>query len=52
MVANPDDFGTLTISLSGDARLASVSAVGGGQRLVDWLERLVQVLELKLAAMS
>ncbi len=51
-VGNPDDFGTLTISLSGDAPMASVSAAGGGQRLVDWLERLVKVLELKLAAMS
>jgi hypothetical protein len=51
-VGSPDDFGTLTISLSGDAPMASVSAVGGGQRFVDWLERLVKVLELKLAAMS
>ena len=51
-VGSPDDFGTLTVSLSGDAPMPSVSAVGGGQRLVDWLERLVKVLELKLAAMS
>jgi hypothetical protein len=51
-VGNPDDFGTLMISLSGAAPTASVNTAAGGQRLVDWLERLVQVLELKLAAMS
>jgi len=51
-VGNPDDFGTLTISLFGAAPTASANTAAGGQRLVDWLERLVQVLELKLAAMS
>jgi hypothetical protein len=51
-VGNPDDFGTFTISLSGAAPTASVNTAAGGQRLLDWLERLVQVLELKLAAMS
>jgi hypothetical protein len=45
-----DGFGTLTISL-GDASPAA-SAAGGEGRLVHWLERLLDVLELKLAAMK
>ncbi len=51
-VGNSGDFGTLTISLSGVAPMASAGAAGGEQRLLDWLARWVQVLELKLAAMS
>jgi hypothetical protein len=47
-----DDFGTVTISLSDSGLPASVGVRGGERRLVSWLDRFAQVLELKLAAMK
>ena len=47
-----DDFGTVTISLSDSGSPASVGVRGGERRLVSWLDRFAQVLELKLAAMK
>jgi len=47
-----DDFGSVTISLSDSGSPASVGVRGGEQRLVSWLDRFAQVLELKLAAMK
>ncbi len=47
-----DDFGTVTISLSDNGSPASVGVRGGERRLVNWLDRFAQVLELKLAAMK
>jgi len=47
-----DDFGSVTISLSDDGSPASVGVRGGERRLVSWLDRFAQVLELKLAAMK
>lgn len=46
------DFGMLTISLGPASASLSVGTDGGSARtgLVDWLERLLRVLELKLAA--
>jgi hypothetical protein len=51
-VEGSDDFGSVTISLSDDASPASVGARGGERRVVDWLLRFAQVLELKLAAIK
>jgi hypothetical protein len=51
-VEGSDDFGTVTISLSDNGLPASVGARGGERRVVDWLLRFAQVLELKLAAIK
>jgi hypothetical protein len=50
-VKGSDDFGSVTISLSDSGSPASAGARGGERRVMDWLLRFAQVLELKLAAM-
>ena len=45
------DFGTLTVSLSSDDSSSVATPLGLGPRVIDWLERLAHVLEMKLAAM-
>ncbi len=51
-VMNADDFGTLTISLDDAAPVVSVGGAGAEGRLIAGLERILEVLELKLAAMK
>jgi len=46
-----EDFGTLTLSLGGRTAGVAERSPGGERRLVQGLERLLRILELKLAAM-